>query len=130
MKSLKCVKCKKLKSGVEMKNVIIGLLCLTLALGIIGCSEPNDPAFRIKNDRLNKANVQLKTSGGNTININDVLSGQITAYQSVSRGQITVTAVIQNEPESPSISFYAINDARYTIEIQSGNKPTLRISQE
>ncbi len=113
-----------------MKNVIIGLLCLTFVSGIIGCSDPNEPAFRIKNDRTNKANVQLKTSGGNTININDVLSGQITAYQSVSRGNVTVTAVIQNEPESPTLSFYAINDAKYTIVVQSGNVPTLRIVQD
>ena len=49
----------------------------------------------------NKANVQIQTTGGNTININDVESGQTTEYQFVAEGNITATAVIQNETISP-----------------------------
>lgn len=95
-------------------------------LSMIGCSE-EDPQFRIRNDRLDKANVQLQTTGGNTININDVASGQTTGYQTLAEGSVTVTAVIQNESASPSLKFNCEMDEQYTVVIQTGNQPTIRI---
>ncbi|MDP2364955.1 MAG: hypothetical protein Q8M94_14445, partial [Ignavibacteria bacterium] len=74
-----------------MKNLLISILSLVFIIAIISCSDDTDPKFRILNERSNKANVQIQTSGGNTININDVEPGQVTAYQSASVGNITVT---------------------------------------
>ena len=113
-----------------MKNLLLGILSLAIIVVIIGCSEEADPKFRIHNERSNKANLQIQTSGGNTINLNDVEAGQTTAFQSSAEGNIIATAVIQNESLSPKVSFFAVKDARYTIVIEAGITPGLRVDRE
>ncbi len=93
------------------------------------CSDEEDPQFRIRNERSDKANVQIQTSGGNTININDVGPGQTTSYQPASEGTIVATAVIQNESVSPTATFFGAKDTRPTIVILAGVTPSLRIDQ-
>lgn len=112
-----------------MKNIIVGILSLAFLIGIISCSDEADPKFRIRNERLDKANVQIQTTGGNTININDVEAGQTTAFQTAAQGNITAKAVIQNE-STPTVTFFAAKDTRYTIVIQTGATPTLRVDRE
>ncbi len=112
-----------------MKSILPLLVATGFLFSLIGCSSDEDPQFRIRNDRSDKANVQVQTSGGNTININDVASGQTTAYQSAAEGTIVVTAVIQNESVSPALTFVASMDTRTTVVIQAGNPPSLRIDQ-
>jgi hypothetical protein len=113
-----------------MKKIIIGVFSLILLVAISSCSDDTAPKFRISNEHSDKANVQIQTTGGNTINLNDVEPGQITAYQIAAQGNITVTAVIQNESVSPTLTFYASNDELYTIVIKKGNPPTLTVSHE
>ena len=110
-----------------MKNILVGILSLAFIIALSGCTAETNPEFRIRNERSSKANVQIQTSGGNTININDVVAGQTTAYQTANEGDITVTAVIQNESVSPTMTFFAAKDAHYTVVIQAGNTPSLRI---
>jgi len=112
-----------------MKNLIVVLLSLTFLFSIVSCSEDTNPNIRIRNERGDKANVQLKTTGGNTININDVMAQQTTEYRTVAEGNVVVTAVIQNMP-TPSATFFAAMNTRYTIVILSGVTPTLRIEEE
>lgn len=112
-----------------MKNTLIRILSFAFIIALTSCSNDVDPKFQIHNERLNKANVQLQTTGGNTININDVEPGQVTVYQSASIGDITVTAVIQNESVSPTITFNAVVDENYTIVIQTTNPPSLRVDR-
>jgi len=113
-----------------MKNILVGFLILVFLIAIVSCSDEKDPKFRIHNERSTKANVQVQTSGGNTININDVEAGQTTAYQTAAQGNVTATAVIQNESVSPTAKFFAAKDARYSIVIQTGNPPSLRVNRE
>jgi hypothetical protein len=122
-------KTTELIKGELLKNTLIRILSFAFIIALTSCSDDPDPKFRIHNERLNKANVQLQTSGGNTININDVEPGQVTAYQSASIGNITVTAVIQNESVSPTITFNAVVDENYTIVIQTTNPPSLRVDR-
>jgi hypothetical protein len=110
-----------------MKKIIVSILCLIFLVGIVSCSDDVEPNIRIRNDRINKANIQLQTTGGNTININDITTNQTTAYQSIASGNVNVTAVIQNESVSPKVSFYAAKDESYTVVIVNGNVPTLRV---
>jgi hypothetical protein len=112
-----------------MKITLISILSFAFIIALISCSDDTDPKFRIYNERSSKANVQIQTSGGNTININDVEPGQVTAYQSVSVGNITVTAVIQNESVSPTTNFNAAYDEQYTIVILTTNPPSLRVDR-
>jgi len=113
-----------------MKNIVIGMLGLAIIVAMIGCSSEADPKIRIKNEQSDKANVQIQTTGGNTININDVEAGQVTAYQTAAEGYITVVAVIQKESFSPTLSFYATKDSRYTLVVEAGNIPALRVDRE
>jgi hypothetical protein len=109
-----------------MKKILARCIILGIILVLIGCSE-EDPQFRIRNERLDKANVQIQTSGGNTVNINDVASGQTTAFSTVSAGITAVTAVIQNEKITPSMKFNCEMDERYTIVLLTGVTPTIRV---
>ncbi|MCK9425701.1 MAG: hypothetical protein M0Q21_06665 [Ignavibacteriaceae bacterium] len=113
-----------------MKNILLGILSLAIIVAIVGCSDEPDPKFRIHNERADKANVQIQTSGGNTININDVEAGQTTAFQTAATGNIVAKAVLHNESVSPEVSFFAVKDTRYTIVIQSGIIPALRVDRE
>jgi hypothetical protein len=110
-----------------MKKILVGILNFAFLIALVSCSEEADPQFRIRNERSTKANVQVQTSGGNTININDVEAGQITAYQTAAQGNVIVTAVIQDESVSPTVGFFATKDTRYTIVIQTGDTPSLRV---
>lgn len=113
-----------------MRKIIISILSFVFIVSIIGCSSDGTlPRIRIKNDRNDKANVQLQTTGGNTINFNDVAAGAISDYQSVAEGDVVVTAVIQNEQVSPTLTFFAEKDSRFTIVIQTGNTPSLRVDK-
>ena len=112
-----------------MNKIMVSILCLTFLFSIMNCSSETDPNIRVRNERADKANVQIKTTGGNTININDVTAGQTTTYQSVAEGNVTVTAVIQNESVSPTASFFAAKDIHNTIVILAGDIPTIRVDQ-
>jgi len=110
-----------------MKHILIVIISVACIVLLNTCADEADPQFRITNERSNKVNVQIQTTGGNTININDVQPGQTTAYQSAPEGDIVVTAVIQNETISPTATFFASKDTRKTIVILGGTTPTIRI---
>jgi hypothetical protein len=112
-----------------MKKMLIRIFSLLFLITLASCGTEADPEFRIRNQRSTKANVQVQTTGGNTININDVNMGQVTAYQSTAEGIIIVTAVIQNESISPTVTFTARKDKQYTIVILTGDIPSLRVEQ-
>ena len=55
-----------------MKKVLVTIITTLFLLTIVGCSDEVNPKFRIRNERSTKANVQVQTTGGNTIKIIDV----------------------------------------------------------
>jgi len=112
-----------------MKRILLGMITILATLSLGACSDGADPEFRVKNELAEKVNMQIQTSGGNTININDVEGGQTTAFQSAAEGTIVVTAVIQNVLVSPKMSFFARNDSHSTIVLQAGEVPSFRIDQ-
>ncbi|HOI30475.1 MAG TPA: hypothetical protein PLZ15_12030 [Melioribacteraceae bacterium] len=109
-----------------MKKLLSVLLLLGFIMMNVACSE-EPPSIRVKNERSNKANVQIKQSDGNTININDVNWGTTTGYRDVLEGVALATAVIQNETVSPTKSFTITSGTNYTIVITNSNIPELRI---
>lgn len=112
-----------------MKKFTLIVLGFFLIIFFSSCGSKADPQYRVTNQRIDKANVQIKTSGGNTININGVNAGETTAYSSVAEGSTEVTVVIQNQTVAPTTSFYAYKDNKYTIVILDTSPPTLRIDQ-
>ena len=67
--------------GRDTVKFILRLLIGISVIALGGCGSPEDPQFRISNQRATKANLQVQTSGGNTININDVQPSQTTAFR-------------------------------------------------
>jgi hypothetical protein len=78
------------------------LLSCALAFSILftlaSCNkcDNEDPRARIINNSNEKASVQIQTSGGNTVNINNIDPGQASAYDSYAPGTVTFTIKIKN----------------------------------
>lgn len=111
-----------------MKIITTSIIALMLMVFLTGCSE-EAPSIRVYNERPTKANVQIKTAG-NTININEVILGQTTNFQNIAEGNSEITAVIQNEAVSPTITFKAVNDYNYTIVVVNSVPPTLKVNSD
>ncbi|MCK9209360.1 MAG: hypothetical protein M0P61_00855 [Ignavibacteriaceae bacterium] len=108
-----------------MKKILIGVLGLIFFVLINGCSRNADPQFRISNKQAEKVNVKIQTAAGSKFTINDIEPRQTTSYQTAAVGNITATAVIQNE----SISFLAAKNTNYTIVISTGKPPSVHVDQ-
>lgn len=74
--------------------VLVGLVSITM----IGCKKcrNEDPRARIINNGTQKASVQIKTSGGNTVNINNIDPGTASEYSSYAPGQVTFTITVSS----------------------------------
>jgi hypothetical protein len=112
-----------------MKSIIVTVVALVAFSSFAGCSD-SPPSVRVANQRGSKANVQIKQANGNTINHNNVESGTMSNFQGIAEGDIGVTAIIQNEPVSPAVSFNASNENNYTVVILAGDPPTLRVDEQ
>jgi hypothetical protein len=108
-----------------MKSIFLGILSLTIIVLFYSCSVNKDPQFRIRNEGSDKINVKVQSPEDVKMSINDIEPGQTTEYTTTSEGNITATAVIQNE----SISFPAAKNTRYTIIISPGKPPSLQIDK-
>ncbi|WP_426059465.1 hypothetical protein [Hymenobacter sp. B1770] len=69
-----------------------------ILLSASGCKKckGEEPRARITNNGTQKASVQVKTSGGNTININNVDPGTSSDYANYAPGQVTFTITVNN----------------------------------
>lgn len=109
-------------------NKLISIISVCLFLGVISCSsDPKPPQFRVKNDRSTNASLQVKTSDGNTININNVAPGSTSAYQGVAAGVVDITVSIQGEPDDYTATFTAINDKTFTIVVANTTPPSVSV---
>ena len=79
--------------------LFLALAAGSLSFATSGCSKKckgEDPRARITNNGTQKASVQVKTSGGNTVNINNVDPGTSSDYSNYSPGQVTFTITVSN----------------------------------
>lgn len=108
-------------------KVLFSVLVILIAFSLSGCSNDPDapPKFRVQNLRLTDASLQVKTSGGNTININNVKPGSVSAYQEVAEGVVEITVSIQNEPGDFKASFVAVNNKTFTIVVNNTTPPAV-----
>ena len=81
-----------------------------------------DPRARIINNGTGKAGVQIKTSNGNTININNVDPGTSSAYSSYAAGQVTFTITVNNSNYVKILDIGSGYD--YDIAIDANNNIT------
>jgi hypothetical protein len=101
--------------------VFAGLFAITMNSCKKKCSG-EDPGARIINNGTDKASVQIKTSGGNTVNINNVDPGTTSAYASYAAGQVTFTITVQNSNYVKTVSL--LQCYNYDIAIDAGNNIT------
>ncbi len=111
----------------KMKIVKFGLAVILSVFMVVttnSCKKckNEDPSARIINNGTNKASVQIKTSGGNTVNINNVDPGTSSPYSSYAAGQVTFTITVNgnNYVKTVDLSqcFY------YDIAIDNSNNVT------
>ncbi len=74
------------------------LISLTFFAACSECDNEN-PRARVSNMGTEEVSVQVKTSGGNTENINNIEPGKASEYRSYAPGQITYTIVLKNNQE-------------------------------
>ncbi len=101
------------------------ILILTFAIpGLNSCNKckNEDPSARIINNGSEKASVQIKTSGGNTININNVDPGTSSAYDSYASGIVTFTITISNNVYVETVQM--LDCYNYDIAIDTNNHIT------
>ena len=106
---------------------------LALATGISSCSKKCKdelPRARIENHGTAKADVQIKTSGGNTENINNVYPDQLSAWSSFAPGNVEFTVTVQGGTPT-LIAVDLIRCWEYNIIIDSANHlSTLPLERE
>jgi hypothetical protein len=79
------------------------LFILGISVMLIHCSdtcEGENPTLQLLNKGTGKADIQIKTSGGNTENINNIEPGTYSEKRSFHPGEIELTIAIQgvNDP--------------------------------
>lgn len=82
----------------NLKVILSLILTALFMISISSCSKCNneDPSARIINNGNEKVSVQIKTSGGNTVNINNIQPNTSSSYKSYAPGDITFTIAVDN----------------------------------
>ena len=101
--------------------IIAGFFAVTMSSCSKKCKD-GDPQARIINNGTQKASVQIKTSNGNTENINNVDPGTTSPYTSYAAGQITFTIVVNSTPYVKIVDMSKCYD--YDITIDANNNIT------
>jgi PBP1b-binding outer membrane lipoprotein LpoB len=108
------------------KQIISYLSVALLILFLVGCKDckQEDPRARIVNNGTHKASVQIKTSGGSTVNINNIETGTASPYSSYAPGIITFTITINNIVKENTVQMVHCFD--YEIIIDASNNISSR----
>jgi hypothetical protein len=108
-----------------MMLITSGLLLISMEGCKKGC-DGEDPRARIVNGSTDKASVQIKTSGGNTVNINDVEAGSASAFSSYAAGETTFTLKISNVDYVKTVTMGNCYD--YDIALDVNNNITVTLT--
>ena len=106
---------RKIKFGL----VIIVSVLMVVTLNSCKKCKGDDPSARIINNGTNKASVQIKTTGGNTVNINNVDPGTASPYSSYAAGQVTFTITVNSTNFEKIVDLNQCTD--YDISIDNNN---------
>ena len=101
--------------------IFIGLLLIS------ACSddcEKENPTVVLVNNGLTKADIQIKTSGGNTENVNNIQPGANSEKRSFAPGDIEFTVAIQGVQEPVVYVLATSYCTEYTVTINEDNTVT------
>ena len=96
-----------------------------LALAATGCKKckDEDPRARITNNGTQRASVQVKTSGGSTVNINNIDPGASSDYANYASGNTTFTLKVNNVDYTKTLDASKCHE--YTVAIDRNNVITV-----
>ena len=80
-----------------MKKLTFVIVAVLIALNITSCNkcDGEDPEARIVNNGTETASVQIKTTGGNTVNLNNIDPGEESEYVSYAPGEVVFTITVK-----------------------------------
>jgi hypothetical protein len=88
-----------------------------------GCEKGN-PSVVLVNNATEKADIQIKTSGGNTENINNVQPGTSSDKRTFNPGEIEFTVTIQGVQDPIEYVLATSYCTEYTVTINEDNTVT------
>jgi hypothetical protein len=109
------------------KATKLGIGIVVVALFIISFSsckkcKNEDPRARVTNNGTAVASVQIKTSNGNTENINNVAAGTSSEYKSYAPGEVTFTITVDRVNYVKAVPMASCFE--YNIAIDANNNIT------
>lgn len=106
------------------KNFAAILITVFAITGLSSCNKckNEDPSARIINNGTENGSVQIKTSEGNTININNVEPGSSSPYTSYAAGSVTFTITVSNNDYVDTVQMEDCYN--YDIAIDANNNIT------
>jgi hypothetical protein len=107
-----------------MKKYI--LLLMTSGLFFLNCGKCDNepPSVTLVNNGTAKADIQIKTSEGNTENVNNVMPGTTAPKRTFIAGKIEFTIGFQGDTSSIKYDLETQNCNDYTVIIKSDNTVT------
>jgi len=108
-------------------KTIIYLIIVSVSFFLLGCSdhcEGENPAVQLFNNGSGKADIQIKTSGGNTENINNIESGTSSEKRSFDPGEIEFTIVIQGVDDPIVYYLFVVYCTANIVTINEDNTVT------
>lgn len=109
-----------------MKKVLI--VSAALFFGFTSCKEckNEDPRARVVNNGTESVSVHIETSGGNTININNIDAGQSSSFETYAPGTVnfTITVGSGNISTDYNTTVQMEECFEYDIQIDANNNMT------
>ncbi len=108
-----------------MKKIALLISC-GICLFIIGCAncDGENPSVLLTNKGTDKASIQIKTSGGNTENINNIGTGSSSERRTFAPGNIEFTISVSGVNDPIVYVLKASSCYDYTVTINSDNTVT------
>lgn len=106
-----------------MKNIkLIVLSIALLAFGFTSCKkcDNENPRAKVVNNGTQSVSVQIKTSNGNTENINNIDPGTSSAYSSYASGDVMFTISVGKNDFIKTVSMSKCYE--YSIVIDANNQ--------
>ena len=106
------------------KAVLATLVIVLCVISLSSCKKckGEDPRARITNNGTMVASVQIKTSNGNTENINNVAPGTTSEFKSYAAGTVMFTITVDKVTSVETVALTQCYE--YNIAIDAANKIT------
>jgi hypothetical protein len=111
-----------MKTTFRKPFIILGAIVMTFAFASCKKCKNEDPSARIVNDGTIKASVQIQTSNGNTVNINNIEPGTSSDYASYAPGNCKFTVSVGSANAIETVDMYQCYN--YDIIIDASNNIT------